>query len=154
PFFKVALPAARRNPEAKSQITQLAIVDIASGASRRLWNAPANPLANAIWSPDGGALVIGPTFMPVDTADAAGLAGLAAVEIDLASGRFTQFPIRPEMSGSLGLRPIRWQQDSIVEFADVLGRKTKARFRKSNGEWRLLSEGEMAGRSVPGIRVE
>ena len=155
PYLKdVMLPAARRSPAAKSQLSQFWVIDLERATSRPLWSLPNNLLATLVWSPDSRSVVISPAFLPPENADAAALAGLVAVEVDIETGRFSRLPLPPEHAGARGLRAIRWDHDGTVELSDLYER-VKLRFRKNEGQWQLLSDSPAkTGAGGPEVRIE
>ncbi len=138
------LPLARRHPARPNVIRQHMVIDIEHATARPLWNAPeAIPAGNLVWSPDSRTVLIGPTFLPVAKADAAGLAGFAVAEVDVATGHFIRVPLsKNEVSD--GYRPIRWSEDGVLELAKAGGASetTTLRMKKADGEWRRLPNRE------------
>ncbi len=153
-FKNVGLPQVRRDPDSISPISQFHVVDLEHATSRALWNAPANFIELAVWSPDSRSVVIGPTFMPVEQADAAGLAGRAVVEVDISTGRFSQIPI-PADSSPRGYAPLNWNDRDVIE---VSGRydpnKKNLRFKKVDGQWHTWPDNESTKKSEPPVRIE
>jgi dipeptidyl aminopeptidase/acylaminoacyl peptidase len=130
-------------------LKQLYIVDTDAGTSRVLWNAPSNSLVDVAWSPDGRRLLIGPTFLPPSSDDAAGRAGEAVVEFDVATGSFSTIAV-PRTSTRQGTYRLSWLSNERIQIDDGL---TKFRFRKLKKMWRL-ADGATDRLRAPRIRME
>lgn len=122
----------RRYPDAISEVSQYWLVDLARATARPLWNAPGSP--PFIWSPDGASVLLGSTVLPVEVADADGLAGNAVVELNLASGTISRIPVPPGLN--LPIAPVAWASD-LAEFKSG-DRSWHAR--KATSGWRLTDE--------------
>lgn len=116
-------------------IHQLYLVDLVSGRSRPLWNAPAvATITQVAWSPDSRTVVIGPTAVPLPSDDVQGLNGQAAAIVDIRTGRFEVLPVtlRPHAP----LAHLRFIDERNLELVDIVaGRRTTWRFRKVGGQW-------------------
>lgn len=156
-FKDVYLPSARQHPGAPNPIRQYYLIDTQHATYRALWNAPGDPYGDVLWSPDSHSLIVGPTFLPTTEADAAGLSGRAVVEMDVATGNYVRIPV-PTGLPPFAYRPLRWNRDNVVEFADP--EETPSRqgdgslsFRKLGGQWiRINGAGE--GENSPPVRIE
>lgn len=154
-FKDVYLPAARENPDSPNFIRQYFIIDLKEATIRPLWSAPEDPLGDAVWSPSGYQLAIGPTFLPVSQASPVGLAGRAVVVADIDTGRYEYLPL-PESSGGSTYRPVRWSKDGIIEIAEANASPEDSAnldFERVNGEWRRLAKSPPA-RASRTVRVE
>lgn len=146
---------ARRDPHATTArvVHKLFVVDVEQGTSRPLWEALSLIyVAGAAWSPDGRALLLAPTFLPVQTADARGLAGRAAAVVDVATGQYEQLPIElPEMELVASLR---WLDATTVQISqrDGLGFKHH-RFVKVGRAWQAMPQDAVADAPAP-LRFE
>lgn len=164
PALQQAIPRARRQPDWKMawSIRQHFVVDLDKRTIRSLWDAPAaraNPgriawptAATVQWSPAGDSVLVAPTVVPVKDADGLGLAGDAAVEIDVATGKFQSLPL-PEGMVASSLGTWRWLAPDTV----VVDGPMQLAFRKEAGKWRLLDRDEIAPAKntvLPRIRIE
>jgi len=149
------LPAARMHPEAHNAIRQYQVIDLSRAESRLLWNAPANPYGDLVWSPDSLSVAIGPTFLPASSSDAEGLDGRAVVVIDLKSGDFERLRI-PRDSNRRAYRPVRWNKDGAIElgYADFWKEgNVDLIFKKTAGEWQQVAEARPATHPAQ-VRIE
>jgi hypothetical protein len=149
------LPAVRKHPEGPSAIRQYQLIEIESGKSRLLWDAPENPYGSVIWSPDGLSVAVGPTFLPAKNSDADGLAGRAVAVVDLKSGNFKRLPV-PRDHAEHGYRPVLWNKDGRIGlgYADFWRDDTvKLAVRNIAGEWRQVSE-EQLEKHPTQVRIE
>jgi hypothetical protein len=69
------------------------VIDLHTGESRMLWNAPLSVRAQVHWSPSGDAVLLAPTYLPVDVHNPLGLTGNAAAEISVRTGEYRLLPI-------------------------------------------------------------
>lgn len=147
---------ARRDSHAMSArvVHRLFVVDVEQGTSRPLWDALSLIYsASAAWSPDGRAILLAPTFLPVNTADARGLGGRAAAIVDVATGRYEQLPIElPQMELVASLR---WLDANKVQISQRDGSGFKHhRFAKVGRQWQAVRQDATSdGRPVP-LRFE
>jgi dipeptidyl aminopeptidase/acylaminoacyl peptidase len=146
---------ARRDSHATTArvVHKLFVVDVEHGTSRPLWEALSLIyVAGAAWSPDGRALLLAPTFLPVQTADDRGLAGRAAAVVDVATGQYEQLPIElPEMEPVASLR---WLDANTVQISqrDGLGFKHH-RFVKVGRQWQATQRDAISDAPAP-LRFE
>jgi len=98
-----------------AQIQQLFVIDVASARARPLWNAPNEPFSRlrAAWSPDGSTVLLGPTFLPAESSDAAGLAAEAVAAVNVRDGHFEVLPL--PASQATRIRQLRWRSGSRVD---------------------------------------
>jgi dipeptidyl aminopeptidase/acylaminoacyl peptidase len=95
------------------QVVQLFIVDTRSGEARPLWDVPDAHGLQAIWSPDGEKLLVGPTFLPLDLNAPGGRIGRAVAIVDRETGAASAVPIPLDhVSPSMMLR---WPNDEAIE---------------------------------------
>jgi dienelactone hydrolase len=116
-----------------------------------LWKVP-NAAPTAAWSPDGRSVLLGPTYLPAERADAEGLRGRAVAEVDVATGRFWQIPI-PRQFALRGIGRLRWRSDGAIE---VDNGEARLNFRKTDGRWQgvALTEEESAEPPAAPVRIE
>lgn len=116
------LAEARANSYATAvrHIHQLFLVDLDSGESRPLWNAPTFiSLGQVAWSPDGHRVLVAPTYLPGAT-DAAGLGGRSAAIVDVRHGTFKSLPIEVDWYRVSGTH---WLANDQVELLTEAGDK-------------------------------
>ena len=150
-FFKNQLADARQHPARSpvAQVLQLFLLDVATATARPLWSAPTpDTLMQVAWAPDGRSVLIGPTFLPVEQADAQCLAGDCIVEFDVANGRFTRLPTEP---GTDKRTRIRWLEHGVAEITIKGVART---FAKHHGVWVQVVRPAAAARPTTPIHVE
>lgn len=98
-----------------SQFQQLFVIDLASATARSLWSVPLEPYERLrmAWSPGEERVVLGPTFLPVAMADAAGLAGEAVAVVHLKDRRVEPLPMAA--TEARRIRQLRWVNESQIE---------------------------------------
>jgi hypothetical protein len=98
-----------------TQFQQLFVIDVATARARVLWDVPNEPYARlrAAWSPAGDSVVVGPSFSPACSAEAAGLAGEAVGIVNVDTGGFERLPVSAE--AARGIRQLRWQTPNAIE---------------------------------------
>jgi hypothetical protein len=155
-FFGLHIAAYQVSPTAlmARYIPQLFVFDSASASMRPLWSAPA-VLVNtkAAWSPNGRSVLVGPTFLPLEHADAAGLAGLAVVEVEVTSGRHWQLKI-PDDLAHQPLRALRWLGPNRIE---VVYATSTLQFTRASKDWRpaaAVVDTRERPLETPAVRVE
>lgn len=133
-------------------IGQLQVLDMPSGSARPLWNAPLKLGSQVAWSPDGKAVLVGPTFLPIEGGSAAGRQGAAIAEVDVATGRFLELPLSEK--DARGVIRIRWRRHDLVELVRSEGRALA--FMKRAGLWKASSREhpQPVGRASAQIRIE
>ena len=138
-----------------ARIGHLGLLDVDRGEMRPLWDVPRTiylPQTSVVWSPDSRRVLIGPTFLPLAQADAAGLAGTAVADVDVRTGRFRSLPIPPDQIGKV--RPVTWSSGGIVELSDG---HVRLQFRDIRGKWVPAAEpSRLEGKEapVPVVRIE
>ena len=155
-FKDIYLPAARHDPGAPNNVRQYFLIDVRRMTARPLWSAPENPLGGIAWSPHGASFVLGPTFLPTDRANAAGLSGRALVAVNPRTGRFTELPM-PAIFPEDGYRPLGWEGPDTIDVGDASGpaqQVVRLRFRKTAGGWALGSSAGQPRISLPAVRIE
>jgi hypothetical protein len=156
PWMRKFMEAARfgTEPGFERNVHQLFLIDLERLSSRPLWNAGTYfYLSQAAWSPDSRSILLAPTFLPADRADARGLAGYAAAVVDVATGRYRQLPVTlasdwPEVE------TVRWLSANEVQISERLtGQPRQHRFKKSGEQWRL-TDGPTSNERAPALRIE
>lgn len=153
-FKDIYLPPAREHPDSPNWIRRYFLIDLKRGIARPLWDAPSNPVGRVLWSPDSRHLMVGPTFVPISMADAAGLAGIAVVDLDVTTGEFLAVPANAATS-EFGYEPRRWSGRNIVELVEADredGRRLS--FQKTHGSWEAVERDTTAQAAQPVVRVE
>ena len=164
PQFEAHVKEYRVNPAAllARYIRQMFVADLETGTIRPLWSAPAVLVTTkSAWSPDGRSVLVGPTFLPIEHADAAGLAGVAVAEVDVKTGHYRQVPIpqdaTPQDSRSLfalTLRSLKWLGPDKIE---VVYPSSTLQFARAAKDWKLASEVAGTSQNSPEaapVRVE
>lgn len=129
------------------QMLQLYLVDVDTLATRPLWDCPYSPSGRIAWSPDSRAILVAPSYLPAATADALGLRGAAAAEIDVDTGAFQALPL----STPAGVTGLAWDDAGVR----IVGPGGSLAFRKAFGAWvaTTLTPGRLAAPAVR-VRVE
>lgn len=131
-----------------SQIQQLFVIDVATAQASALWAAPNEPFARlrAAWSPDSRTVLLGPTFLPTQSSDPAGLAGAAVAAVDVRDGRFQVLPV--PAAQAMRIRQLRWRSGIQVEIelddGCLVYRRAAMRWRPitgKDGACRVTSDG-------------
>ena len=154
-FRDIYLPAARQNPGGPTFIRQYFLIDVKESVARPLWDAPENPSGKAVWSPSSHQLAIGPTFLPVDQATPAGLAGKAVVTVDAMTGQYESLPVPDNLNGQDHV-PSLWNENGTLEIVDANAPaqdKANVAFKKVHDKWEEVAK---TARSRPpgGVRIE
>ncbi len=155
-FKDIYLPVARQNPAGANLIREYFLVDVSSRTVRPLWNAPENPVGKILWSPDSRSLIIGPTFLPVPSANAVGLSGQAVAEVDASARGFVTIPL-PRNSRESQYGPARWVEDGVLELAAAAAQgpgSLRLRFKKFQGAWTQIEEEGLEEDLGPEVRVD
>jgi len=150
------LHAARQNPNAPNLIEQLFVVDISRGTDRPLWNAPENAPARILWSEDSKSIVVGPTFLPTSSADAAGLSGQAIAEVNVATGEFRALPL-PQQSSAYRYGPNRWLGRDTLELtgSGIQGAgAVPLTYLKTESKWVQVAQERPTVGSLPKVSIE
>ncbi len=131
--------------EGKTDLWKLVILDLTSGRSRLLLDAPSSSSRRAAWSPDGRSIVV-QMGLPLDVADSAERARRRehdgdVVEVDLQTRRITRVPV-PDMKTAHGLvgREIReWNRRTntlmVVDHSVFGVTSTLYVYAKHGGAW-------------------
>ncbi len=127
--------AAGREPDSYGVIAVHTpyIVDLQTGATRRLMNAPADCCTRRIaWSPDESQFVMTGVALPDVESEASRMLEAAAV-FDAASDRYEVLPIRVALHE---VRELVWRSDGSITFDVKRGNDiTKHRFIRAEGVW-------------------
>lgn len=130
-------------------LKQLIVVDLSDFSTRPLWNALTQAYPPHVeWSPDGKQVLVGPTFLPPDSKDEAGMAGKAIAVVDVASGKYQRIP-----HGDFKRRDLlmfRWKSGSWIE---VHTKQDVSTYRKRNKEW-VSAPTETASEQPIKVRVK
>jgi dipeptidyl aminopeptidase/acylaminoacyl peptidase len=120
-----------RSTEDLLRVWQPHLVDLASGQSQVLWDAPVSPGMLVSWSPDGRSLLVGPTFLPTSAGSEAGLAGTAVAVIDVETRQFQELAVPRDFS----VRGIGWRSARSVQLVGASGEQLT--FSNEHGAWRV-----------------
>ncbi len=132
--------------DGKLDLSKFVVVDVASGASRLLLDAPSFSPQRVVWSPTGQSVVV-QTWLPLDAPNSTeperrGDQGNVLVEVDVSTGRvagrvLTHDPKRPE---DVIVRNVRgWDQHTnalvVSEQSLFVGSPVLHAYRKRHGSW-------------------
>jgi hypothetical protein len=129
-----------------------ALIDLTTGASRLLWDAPRAVTGQAAWSPDGDALLLAPTYLPAAVEAELGLTGNAAAELDVRTGKYRILPI--DLSART-VESTEWLSGSAVEIRSSKDLGTDSRIDRLirvDDQWRLATD--PAPRPIAKIHLE
>jgi hypothetical protein len=147
--FGAYLKDAKENSRgfAASGISEFVIVDLASGALRPLWPAPANtdPWSTFAWSPDSRRVLIAPTMLPATSSDAAGLEGRAVAIVDVHKGSYERVPIDPDIAAKIF--SVEWIVRNRITF--VLRDGQTLAFDSIQGKWQRSRVGSAGDKAEP-----
>lgn len=133
-------------------IRHYALIDLATGVTRTLFDAPAHITSRqvAFWSSNSRSFVLGPTYLPTPTDDV-GLDGAALVEIDARTLRRSRVPIQLPGYERGAYERIVWIDDATIQVENAGERRTA---RRANGRWRAIAAGEGPSRLAANIEIE
>jgi hypothetical protein len=130
-----------------------AIVDLKSGNSRLLWDAPRAFRGQIAFSPNGETLLLAPTFLPITAMSPLGLSGGAAAELDVRSGQYQILPV------DLTARTVvdtEWLSPALVEIRSTndLGQGQRIdRLVRQGSQWEIAHTDPQSN-AHPGIYLE
>ncbi len=155
------LKGSGRTLTVSTSIFQYELLDLATGTSRLLLDAPIVPMngSEVAWSPDSQSVAVSETYLPLNAHDTAEVARKKAhpflVEVNISNRQSTTI--------SHGdLRLLEWNADAVVcdvGRLDSLNGKTtpKAYFRKNKGTWTRSVSGQeqkKTAASLPEVVLE
>ena len=132
-----------------AQFQQLFVVRTADAIARPLWLVPNEPYGRlrVAWSSDESRVVVGPTFLPAQQADAAGLAGEAVAVVNVEDARVESLPVPREAARRI--RQLRWLGSSKIEVQLDEGCLRYGR----DDRWREEFAGACTGASAAPVQV-
>jgi hypothetical protein len=131
-----------------------ALIDLKSGASGMLWDAPRAFRGQVAWSPAGETLLLAPTYLPLDANNPLGQGGNAAAELDVRSGQYQILPV------DLTLRTVlstEWLGVTAAEIRSTNDLGTDARvdrFTREDGHWKVAAATDPAPGAPPRISLQ
>jgi hypothetical protein len=131
-----------------------ALIDLKTGDSRLLWDAPRAFRGQVAWSPNSETLILAPTFLPLNTNNPLGQGGNAAAELDVGSG---QYQILPVDLTSRTVISTEWLSPALVEIRSTndLGLDTRVdRLVREDSHWRLAAATDPQPNARPRIYLE
>jgi hypothetical protein len=131
-----------------------ALVDLKTGNSRMLWDAPRAIRDQVAWSPNSETLLLAPTFLPLAADSPLGSSGNAAAEFDVRNG---QYRILPVDLTSRSVVSTEWLSPASVEIRSTndLGADTRVdRLVREDGRWKIAAATDAAPNARPTIRLE
>jgi hypothetical protein len=117
-----------------------ALIDLTTGTSRLIWDAPRAVKGQAAWSPNGDALLLAPTYLPAGAESRLGLNGNAAAELDVRTGNYRILPI--DLSGRT-VESTEWLGSSTVEIRSSSGPGSDTRIDRLvrvDDQWMVATE--------------
>jgi dipeptidyl aminopeptidase/acylaminoacyl peptidase len=131
-----------RNTSAARNVASYFVLDMQSGSTRRLWNAPQNLDDDVSWAPDSRKVLITGTYLPVDDADEAGRAGAAVAVVDTTNGTYEKLPVTTLRDAYFhGI----WHSQDLVEIQSQSRERTsvdEAYFHKDKSWNRAIGPGD------------
>jgi hypothetical protein len=146
-----SLLADRRSAAGRIPL-RYALVDLTTGTSRPLWDAPRAVMGQAAWSPNGDALLLAPTYLPLAAESQLGSSGGAAAELDVRTGKYRVLPI--DLSART-VESTEWRSPTTVEIrsSNSLGTQSRIdRLVRVDDQWKVATE--PAAGATPKIRLE
>ena len=131
-----------------------ALIDLKTGDSRLLWDAPRALRGQVAFSPNGESLLLAPTYLPPGATNPLGLGGNAAAELDLRNG---QYQILPIDLTSRSVLATEWLSPVSVEIRSTndLGLDARVdRLVREDHHWRLAAASDLKTSAPTGIRLE
>jgi hypothetical protein len=131
-----------------------ALIDLKSGDSRVLWDAPRAFRGQVAWSPNSETLILAPTFLPLNANNPLGQSGNAAAELDVRSG---QYQILPVDLTSRTVISTEWLSPVLVEIrsSNDLGLDNRVdRLVREDSHWRLAAATDPKPNARPSIYLE
>jgi hypothetical protein len=116
-----------------------AVIDLRAATSRMLWDAPLSWRGQKDWSPTADALLLAPTYLPVDSNNPLGLSGNAAATVDVGSGKYQVLPI--DLSERTVLEA-KWfsSNEIVITSTNSLGADSQSqRFTRMGDSWVVSS---------------
>lgn len=153
-YMAHAIRTARLKPNDPigRQVHQLFLLDTDSAQVRPLWGAAAMSFGTEVsWSPEGGRLLLAPTFLPPQDDDPRGRSGTAAAVVEADTGRYS---VLPTDLGDSQVAAARWLAADRVELTVVRSGQVERRyFRNVRERWRAAEEPNQ-GAASPHVRFE
>jgi hypothetical protein len=131
-----------------------ALIDLKTGNSLFLWDAPRASRDQVAFSPNGESLLLAPTFLPLASDDPLGLSGNAAAKFDVLSG---QYQILPVDLTSRSVVSTEWLSPTRVEIRSTndLGLDLRVdRLVREDDRWKAAAATDFAPNARPTIRLE
>lgn len=117
--------AARGQTDNSYQVLQPYLLDIQRFVMEPLWDAPAITLHGPMtieWAPDGGSVILAPTFLPPISTQPLGRVGRAAAEVEISTGRFRTIPV-PGDAFEKGSPRVRWTSAHSILIVAASGKR-------------------------------
>lgn len=153
-YLSLFLKAALRSGESAlgRELSQLFLVDVRSGVSRPLWDAPTFQPASRVkmaWAPDSQELVVGPAVLPLADTDVATAADPVLATVNVQSGRVLRLPISERTLSQL--TALAWPRADTIE---ARTRDAELRFRRVGTRWTLRSRSPLPAAPQSVVRLE
>jgi len=147
-FLKINQSVPNRLP------LRYAVIDLKTGNSHLLWDAPRAFRDQVAWSPNDETLLLALTFLPLAANNPLGLSGNAVAELDVRTG---QYQILPVDLTSRTVVSSEWLSPASVEIRSTndLGLDTRVdRLVREGGHWKVAAATDLKPDVLPNIRVE
>jgi hypothetical protein len=130
-----------------------ALIDVKTGNSRWLWDAPHAFVGQVAWAPNRDNVLLAPTFLPVAAMNALGLSGGAAAELDVNTGQYRILPVDLTSRTVVGTEWLAPDRVEIRSTNDLGVDERVDRFVREVNQWKLASGSDPAPRFPPAIRL-
>jgi hypothetical protein len=131
-----------------------ALIDLKTGESRLLWDAPKAPRGQIAWSPDGETLVLAPTYLPFAAKSPLGSSGAAAATLDVCTGQYQILPIDLTSRTVVGTEWLSHNQMEIRSTNEINSDVRTDRLVREGTQWRLASMAIPTRNLGPAIYLE
>jgi hypothetical protein len=131
-----------------------AIVDLKTGASRILWDAPRHYRGQVAWAPHSDTLLLAPTYLPLSADTTSGLSGTAAASLDVHTGQYQLLPLDLTARTVAGTE---WLTDTTVEIRSTNDSGTDSRIDRltfENDHWKVTAPDTLDHLTRPAIHID
>lgn len=133
-------------------LTMLYLVDVRTGFSRPLWDAPTFQLSSRVrmaWSPNSRELVVGPAVLPLASSGEAKARRPVLVTVNVQNGRISGLPVSEQTVREL--TGLAWPKADTIE---ARTREADLKFKRIGMQWRLLGASPLPRRPEMAVRLE
>lgn len=121
----------------------LAVVDLNTGRSRPLWDAPLNIFSETVaaWAPDDQRVFLANTFLPGAADNSDGQRGTAVAVIDVATGAFEQVDLDNAVHGTTLVKSVEWREPHKIQIIASTPRgDITLEILEANGVWATATQ--------------